>query len=145
VLLWLYCTIRFTFLTKCINPQYGSGVHPASYPMGTGCSFPGDKAAGAWSWPLTSTSCRDQECVGTYLHSQHVFMAWCLVKHRDNFMLPSGSSPVWWPGNKNSPTVTHACLKRRLKWVATLPLGYINTEAWSSGMGVGRETNNPTL
>jgi hypothetical protein len=53
--------------------------------------------------------------------------------------------PVWWPGNKNSPTVTHACRKRRLKWVATLPLGDINTEAWSSGMGVGRGANNPTL
>jgi hypothetical protein len=44
--------------------------------------------------------------------------------------------PVWWPGNKNSPTVTHACRKRGLKWVATLPLGDINTKAWSSGMGV---------
>jgi hypothetical protein len=53
--------------------------------------------------------------------------------------------PVWWPGNKNSPTVTHACRKRRLKWVATLPLGDINAEAWSSGMGVGRGANNPTL
>jgi hypothetical protein len=42
-------------------------------------------------------------------------------------------------------TVTHACRKRRLKWVATLPLGDINTEAWSSGMGVGRGANNPTL
>jgi len=31
----------------------GSGAHPASYPMGTGGSFPGGKAAGAWSWPLT--------------------------------------------------------------------------------------------
>jgi hypothetical protein len=31
-----------------------SGVHPASYPMGTRGSFPGGKAAGAWSWPLTS-------------------------------------------------------------------------------------------
>jgi hypothetical protein len=27
--------------------QTGSGAHPASYPMGTGGSFPGDKAAGA--------------------------------------------------------------------------------------------------
>jgi hypothetical protein len=27
---------------------------------------------------------------------------------------------------------------RRLKWVVTLPLGDINTEAWSSSMGVGR-------
>jgi hypothetical protein len=57
------------------------------------------------------------------------------------------------PGNKNSPTVTHACRKRRLKWVpgargynwATLPLGDINTEAWSSRMGVGHGANNPTL
>jgi hypothetical protein len=38
-------------------------VHSTSYPMGTGGSFPGGKAAGAWSWPLTS-------------------------KHRDNFTLP---------------------------------------------------------
>jgi hypothetical protein len=27
--------------------QNGSGAHPASYPMGTGDFFPGDKAAGA--------------------------------------------------------------------------------------------------
>jgi hypothetical protein len=39
----------------------------------------------------------------------------------------------------------NACRKRRLKWVATLPLGDINTEAWSSGMGDGRGANNPTL
>jgi hypothetical protein len=26
--------------------QTGSGAHPASYPMGTGCSFPGGKVAG---------------------------------------------------------------------------------------------------
>jgi len=32
----------------------GSGAHPASYPMGTGGSFLGGKAAGSWSWPLTS-------------------------------------------------------------------------------------------
>jgi len=29
--------------------------------MGTGVSFPGVKAAGAWSWPLTSIYCRGQE------------------------------------------------------------------------------------
>jgi hypothetical protein len=27
--------------------QNGSGAHPASYPIGTRCSFPGGKAAGA--------------------------------------------------------------------------------------------------
>jgi hypothetical protein len=43
---------------------------------------------------------------------------------------------------QNNPTVTHACRKRRLKWVVTLPLGDINTEAWSSGVGIGREANN---
>jgi hypothetical protein len=59
--------------------------------------------------------------------------------------------PVWWSGLKNSPTVTHACHKRRLKWVpsawgyswATLSPGVINTEFWSSRLGVGRWTNNP--
>jgi hypothetical protein len=34
--------------------QNGSGAHPASYLMGTRGSFPGGKAAGAWSWSLTS-------------------------------------------------------------------------------------------
>jgi hypothetical protein len=34
--------------------QTGSEARPASYPMGTGGSFPGSKAAGASSWPLTS-------------------------------------------------------------------------------------------
>jgi hypothetical protein len=34
--------------------QNGSGAHPASYPMGTRSSFSVGKAAGAWSWPLTS-------------------------------------------------------------------------------------------
>jgi hypothetical protein len=34
--------------------QTGSGAHPASYPMGTGGFFPGGKAAGTWSWPITS-------------------------------------------------------------------------------------------
>jgi hypothetical protein len=35
--------------------QTGSGVQPTSYPMGTGGSSPGGKAAEAWSWPLTSS------------------------------------------------------------------------------------------
>jgi hypothetical protein len=39
-------------LHHCV--QNGSGAHPASYPMGTRRCFRGSKAAGAWSWPLTS-------------------------------------------------------------------------------------------
>jgi hypothetical protein len=49
--------------------QTGSGVYPTSYPMGTGGSFPGVKAARDWSWPLTSSYCRDQENVDLYIHS----------------------------------------------------------------------------
>jgi hypothetical protein len=33
--------------------QTDSGVHPTSYPVGTGGSFPGGKAVGARSWPTT--------------------------------------------------------------------------------------------
>jgi hypothetical protein len=34
--------------------QTGSAVHPATYPMGIWDSYPGGKAAGAWSWPVSS-------------------------------------------------------------------------------------------
>jgi len=49
--------------------QKGSGVHLASYTMGTRGSFPEGNAAGAWSWPLKSIKCRGSECVDLYLHS----------------------------------------------------------------------------
>jgi hypothetical protein len=61
--------------------------------------------------------------------------------------------PVWWLGLNNSPTVTHACRERRLNWVssawryswATLCPGVINTETWSTRLGVGRWTKDPAL
>jgi hypothetical protein len=34
--------------------QNGSGFPSASYPVGNRGSFPVGKAAGTWSWPLTS-------------------------------------------------------------------------------------------
>jgi hypothetical protein len=50
-----YLTKTFTtFIVLDIVVQTGPGVHPASYPMGTKGSFPGGKAAGVWSWALTS-------------------------------------------------------------------------------------------
>jgi hypothetical protein len=61
--------------------QNGSGAHRASYPMGTGGSFPGGKAAGTWSWPLISIQCRGQrmnEAIPPLTH--YAFMAWCSVK-----------------------------------------------------------------
>jgi hypothetical protein len=59
--------------------QTGSGVH-LTYPMGTGGSFSGDKAAGAWSWPLTSNQCRGQANIDLYIHHTP---SWC-----DNFPSP---------------------------------------------------------
>jgi len=53
---------------KWLKLKYHSGAHPASYPMGGRDSFQGDKAAVAWSWPLTSIWSRGQECVELYLH-----------------------------------------------------------------------------
>ena len=37
--------------------QTGPGAHPASSTMGS-VSFPGERAAGAWRWPLTPFKCR---------------------------------------------------------------------------------------
>jgi len=56
-------SIHYSFKKCCLyeyckkitySVQIGSGAHPASYQMGTRGSFPGGKAAGAWSCPLTS-------------------------------------------------------------------------------------------
>jgi hypothetical protein len=41
--------------------QTGSGSHPVSYPMSTMDSFRGGKAAGTWSWELTSIQYRGLE------------------------------------------------------------------------------------
>jgi hypothetical protein len=69
-----------------------------------------------------------------------------LTRPNKIYISTSKSIPVWWPGLKNSPTVTHACCKRRLKWVpsawayswATLSPGVIHTETWSCRLGAGR-------
>jgi hypothetical protein len=61
--------------------QNSSGAHPASYPTGTRGSFPGGKAAMAWSWPLTFILCWGQRMSGAIPPlPQYAFMAWCLVK-----------------------------------------------------------------
>jgi hypothetical protein len=54
-------------------------AHPASYPNGTECSFPGGKAAGAWSLPFTSIQYRSLECVEVYIYTPFVFVVWCLL------------------------------------------------------------------
>jgi hypothetical protein len=61
--------------------QNGSGAHPASYSVGTMGSFPGSKAAGAWSWPVTSIYCRGRRMCGA-IHPlrQYAFIVLCSVK-----------------------------------------------------------------
>jgi hypothetical protein len=60
-------------------------------------SFPGGKAAGAWSWPLTPSSAEVEEYVELYLHSPNT-PSWrgAQLKHRDNFTftLPSITAAV---------------------------------------------------
>jgi hypothetical protein len=58
-----------------------------SYPMGTEGSYPGDKAAEAWSWSLPHSA--EVKNAWSYTSSHlYVIMARRLVKHRDNITLP---------------------------------------------------------
>jgi hypothetical protein len=61
---------------------------PNVLPLGTRVFFPGCKTAGAWSWPLTSIYCRDQEFVELYLYFPNM-PSWygAQLKHSDNFTL----------------------------------------------------------
>jgi hypothetical protein len=54
--------------------QTGPGAHPAPCPLGIGGNFPGGKAVGAWSWPLTSIYCWGQEWWSCTSTPSYVFM-----------------------------------------------------------------------
>jgi hypothetical protein len=72
-----------------IGVQTGSGAHPAFYPMGTRGAFPGDKAAGAWSWPFTSIKCWGQRMSGA-IPSLPNTSSWrgAWLKHKNTFTCP---------------------------------------------------------
>jgi hypothetical protein len=76
---------NFLFSTSS-GPALGS-THPPIQLVARAL-YPGGKAAGAWSWPLTSNSCRGQENVHLYIHSpirlQDLMLNY-VFKHRDNF------------------------------------------------------------
>jgi hypothetical protein len=66
--------------------QTSSGAHPTSYPMGNRGSFPGGTAAGGVKLTTRLHPVPRSENAWSYTSTpQYVFMAWCLVKHRDNF------------------------------------------------------------
>jgi hypothetical protein len=51
--------------------QTKDGAHPASYPMGTRCSFPGSKAAGLEADHSPPFGTAVKECMELYLHSSN--------------------------------------------------------------------------
>jgi hypothetical protein len=78
-LLCEYIPSKDTDLSLLHSFQNRSGAHPASYPMG--------KESGAWSWPLISIYFRSQERWSYTFTPSYVFMAWCLIKQREKFVL----------------------------------------------------------
>jgi hypothetical protein len=70
--------------------QKGSGAHTASYPMGTRGSFLGGQSG--WGVKLTTRIHlvpRSRMLGAIPPFPQYAFMAWCFVKHRDNFTFTS--------------------------------------------------------
>jgi hypothetical protein len=74
--------------------QNNSGAHSASYPMGTRVSFPVVKRPERETDHSPPSSVEVKNAWSYTSTSQYVFMAWCLVKHKDNFtfyLLPNRS------------------------------------------------------
>ena len=64
LLLWS----RALYVIAVVRPSH-QGFQTTPWSVGTGCSTPGDNAAGAWSWPSTSTKC----CVWEPAYFQYWF------------------------------------------------------------------------
>jgi hypothetical protein len=69
-----------------IQVSMGVVIHPASYPMGTSDSFPGVKLPGHEADHSPPSSAEVKNAWSYTSTHQYVFMAWCLVTHRDNFI-----------------------------------------------------------
>jgi hypothetical protein len=54
--IWVRSPARAKDFSSNFFVQTCSGAHPASCTVGTGGLFPGQSVAGAWRWPLTSSS-----------------------------------------------------------------------------------------
>jgi hypothetical protein len=67
------------------NFQNGSEAHPASYPMGATGSFPRVKRSEREADHSPPSTAEVTNVYGYTSTPQYVFMAWCLVKYRDNF------------------------------------------------------------
>jgi hypothetical protein len=67
-----------------LSVQTSSCGHPASYPMGKIGSFPGVKWPGHETDHSPPSNAEVKYCSHAST-SAYVFMAWCVVKHTDNF------------------------------------------------------------
>jgi hypothetical protein len=65
--------------------QNGLGPTQLAIQLVPGALSLGVKRPGREADHSPPSSAEVEECVELYLHSQYVFMAWCLVKYRDNF------------------------------------------------------------
>jgi hypothetical protein len=70
---------RFRFTAEVHSIKTGSGVHQASYPTVTKGSFPTDKTARTWRWPLIYIQYRGQEWWSYNFTPAFVFKVWCLI------------------------------------------------------------------
>jgi hypothetical protein len=120
--------------------QNGSGAHPASYAMGTGALSLGVKRPGR---EVDHSPPSDAEFKNAWSYTStppNVFMAWCLVKHRDNFNFtfyfpylvafpPSatwGRAMPWWQGTH----VTWHFFYNRTSEIVLSPSEVCNNKMW---------------
>jgi hypothetical protein len=69
----------------CHHIQTGSGAHLVSYPLDTVTIFSGIRRPGS-EVDISHLSIADVNAWRYTSTPPYVFMAWCLVKHRDNFI-----------------------------------------------------------
>jgi len=85
-------------LRHCIHTS--PGIHPHSYAMGSGGAFSGGKAAGAWSWPLTSISAEVKNAwsytssLQTHIHSVMINSAINISSWRGTLLRKGSSLPL---------------------------------------------------
>jgi hypothetical protein len=105
--------------------------------------FPEGKAAGAWSWPLTSSQCRSQENVDLYIHSSIRPHGIVLIELSRSTTLPL---PLWEPETRHSflllweiQIVMTSGTHRRILWIV-----YIRVDTWQGSRIRSRMVKNYT-
>ena len=103
--------VRIPYLFQTV--QTGFGGHPNSYSVGTWGSFVGGKAAGACTWPLTSTSfrikntwsCTSASPICPYVAHRNIFIFYLFVRWVYGWikMTTSTKLPRMWEVHVSNP------------------------------------------